>query len=281
MSATPSDLQPLLGRTLTYLQALARDAVQPDDARAGLRLLERDDPDHPLDLVWLDEGYDQSLHYDALIRLPGEGTVSLGFSPDRSLPWPLRGVQRWKDQDLVRVNTHVLTVDHAIANLDLIWGESAITQRLIDVCLIKEALDRDPIVLSEIELKRAMDAFRRARRLYTGEATRAWMEQHGISHDKLERLVTDDATVARLRERVAAGRVEGYFGEHIADFATVTVLRLDFTRHEHALEAFEQLQQGASFDALALERLVAEPRATLQSAVLHKTEARALEPLDG
>ena len=33
--------------------------------------------------------------------------------------------------------------------------------------------------------------------------------------------------------------------------------------------------------SLALERLVAEPRATLQSAVLHKTEARDLEPLDG
>ena len=77
---THSDLQPLLGRTLTYLQALARDAVQPDDARAGLRLLEQHDPDHPLDLVWLEEGYDQSLHYDALIRLPGQGTVSLGFS---------------------------------------------------------------------------------------------------------------------------------------------------------------------------------------------------------
>src|SRR6185503_3795346 len=87
--------------------------------------------------------------------------------------------------------------------------------------------------------------------------------------------------VARLRERIAEGRIESYFAEHADEFATVTVLRLDFARHEYALQGFEQLQQGASFDALALERLVQEPRASLQSAVLHKTEARDMEPLDG
>jgi putative peptide maturation system protein len=280
MTTTPP-LQPLLAETLTYLQTLARDAIQPTDARAGLRRIEQQYPEHPLDLVWIEESYDASIHYDALIRLPGDGTVSLSFSPDRSLPWPLRGVQRWKDQDLVRVNSNVLTVDHAIACLDFIWGEVAITRRLIDVCLIKEALEREPIVLSDDELQRAMDAFRRARRLYTADATRAWMDERGISYEKLERLVTDDATVARLRQRVAEGRVESYFAEHGDDFASVVVVRLDFSRLEHALQAFDELQQGATFDDVAQRRLVEEPRASLRSAVLPRSEAARLEPVDG
>jgi hypothetical protein len=49
--------------------------------------------------------------------------VSLSFCPDEELPWPLRGVGRWSDKDLVRVNNTLLRVEDAIAFLDFIWNE--------------------------------------------------------------------------------------------------------------------------------------------------------------
>src|SRR5207247_7550669 len=112
---------------------------------------------------------------DALLHLPGEGTISLSFCPDRALPWPLRGVHRWSDKDLVRVNDTVLQVDQAIACLDFIWGEWPLVKRLVDTCLIQEALQKDPIDLSDAQLQQAMDGFRRAHQLYTAEDPFRWM----------------------------------------------------------------------------------------------------------
>ncbi|HEY3063453.1 MAG TPA: TIGR04500 family putative peptide maturation system protein [Chloroflexota bacterium] len=274
-------LSPLLGETLTYLQAVVREGVAPPAARAGLRRIAQQYPEHALDLVWVEEAYDRSLHYDALVHLPGEGTISLSFSPERTLPWPLRGVQRWNDQDLLRVDGTVLTIDHAIACLDFIWGEARVARRLVDVCLIKAELERDPIVLSDAELQRAVNAFRRARRLYTAEATHQWMSDNGISPEKLERLAGDDATVARLRERVVNGRLEPYFEAHADDFATASVLRLEFAKAEDASAAFAAIQQGTTFDALALSALASDTPPRLTSAVIRRHEANDIEPLDG
>src|SRR6266542_366931 len=79
-------------------------------------------------------------------------------------PWPLLGVQRWNDQDLLRVNGTVLAIDHAIAGLDFIWGEAPVARRLVDVCLIKAELEREPIVLSDAELQQVANAFRAGHR---------------------------------------------------------------------------------------------------------------------
>src|SRR5438094_5255133 len=144
------------------------------------------------------------------MHLGREGTVSLSFCPDRAIPWPLRGVQRWREQDLLRVNATVLRVDQAIACLDFIWDEARIINRLINVCLIQEALAKDPVTLSDAELQCALDGFRRAHKLYTAEDTYRWLERHGMTHEKIERYVADEATVATLRDRVTAGRVEDY-----------------------------------------------------------------------
>ena len=46
-----------------------------------------------------------------------------------------------------------------------------------------------------------------------------------MSHAKLEELVTYEATVAKLRDRVTAGRIDEYFAAHRADFDTARVAR--------------------------------------------------------
>lgn len=93
---------------LDYLMMLSREGIRPEEAKARLRTLQQQYPDTGMDLLWEEEAYDRSVHYDILLHLTREGTVSLSFCPDRALPWPMRGVQRWNEADLVRINNTVL-----------------------------------------------------------------------------------------------------------------------------------------------------------------------------
>src|SRR5207253_1909751 len=123
----------------------------------------------------------------------------------------------------------------------------------------EEALEQEPIELPDAELQGAMDAFRRARRLYTAAETHAWLERHGITHEKLEQLVASEALITRLRERVTAGDVEACSAARRAEFDTACIARLDFPDEQSAQQASEQASRGeAGFYALAQRRFLAE-----------------------
>jgi hypothetical protein len=107
------------------------------------------------------------------------------------------------------------------------------------------------------------------------------MAEKGLSYQKLERLVADDATVAKLRERVAAGRIEPYFEAHADEPATLRALRLDFAMPERARAAFAEIQHGTSFEAVALSALGGEQPSELRSIVLHRGDVAKLQPLEG
>jgi putative peptide maturation system protein len=242
------NLEHTLADALAYLQTLSREGTRPEEARARCRLLQELHPGMRVDLLWEEEAYDRSVHYDLLLHRAGVGTVSLSFCPERSLPWPLRGVHPWGEDYLVRVNGVVVRVDQAMACLDFIWDEAPILDRLVNMALIEEALAADPIPLSDAELQRSLDAFRRTHKLYTAADTARWLEQKGMTHDKLERLLAGAVTAAKLRDRVAAGRVEEYFERHQSAFDTAHVARLVFADEPSARRVAEHVRGGgASF----------------------------------
>jgi putative peptide maturation system protein len=244
--------------TLEFLSALQRESVRPNEARARLQSLRKRHPDLSLDLLLEEQVYDQSVHYDVLIRRAGEATVSMSYCPERAVPWPLRGVHRWSEGDLVRVNTKTLQVDQAMACLDFIWDEAPVIEQLINVCLIQEELDREPINLSDADLQEAMDHFRSAKKLFKAEDTLRWLERHGMTHEKLEQYVADNALVPKLRDRIAGDRVEEYFHQHQADFDTAWVARFEVPDPSKAGEFGEQIRTGRlDFFAVA-ERLFFE-----------------------
>ncbi len=238
------NLQRALTDTLTALITLSHDGARPPEALARLQSVRERHPETPVDLVWEEEAYDGAVHYDALLQLPDSGTVALSYCADRGLPWPLRGVHRWSDADLVRVNATILKVDQAIGCLDFLWEDRRLMDRLVNVCLIEEELSRDPIDLSSEELQQAMDGFRRAHRLYTAEATHRWMERRGMTHEQLEKYAGDEALVARLRHRVTDADVPAHFAAHRADFDSARVARIDFTDEGDAHRVYEQIRAG-------------------------------------
>ncbi|MEV4518253.1 TIGR04500 family putative peptide maturation system protein [Dactylosporangium sp. NPDC049525] len=237
----------LLPDAVALLRAATAGNADPADARARVEALRARHPGAGLRLLWQREEFDGSLHYDLLIRSPqpdgADGTVSLSWCPDDGLPWPLRGVQRGGEMLLVRVNGVALEVADAVAYLDLLWREAPLRERLVDSCLVREAVDGEE--LDDAELQAAADAFRRARDLLTPEATRAWMAAEGLSDQQFEDLVTHQALVARLRERVTAARVDAELaaGARRHD-------RLRLVRVEHA-DAGAAARLAGSADLLA------------------------------
>ncbi|MEV4183507.1 TIGR04500 family putative peptide maturation system protein [Streptosporangium canum] len=172
------------------------------------------------------EEYDGSLQHALLVKEGDGATVSLSWCPDRALPWPLRGVHRAGEHLLLRVNGVETSVARAVACLDFIWDDSRLADRLITDSLVREVMEETPEPLTDAELQGAMDAFRRARGLLTGAETRAWMDRNRVSHDELEELVAVEASVARLRSRVAAGHVEDWFAEHGRGLDVVRVAKV-------------------------------------------------------
>jgi putative peptide maturation system protein len=145
---------------------------------------------------------------------------------------------------VVRVNHSVLTVDQAIACIDSLWDEAPIANRLVNVCLVQEELERNPVDVSDQELQLAMDGFRRTRKLYKAEDTYRWMERRGVSYQELERLATSHATIAKLRDKLVASRVQDYFDANSADFDTVYVAKFALPDELSARESFDRIRSG-------------------------------------
>lgn len=239
-------LQQELVDTLNYLISLNQESIRPEEAKSRIRQLQKQYPDLDMELLWEEESYDYSLHYDVLLRLKDKGTVSLSFCPDKALPWPMRGIHRWREADLVRVNNITLTIEQGIVYLDFIWEDKAILNRLINTCLLQEALDKDPIELSDDELQEAMNTFRKTHKLYKTDDTYRWMEQHGMNHEQFERYVADGAIVAKLQDKIVTkAHIEEYFTNHQADLDTVHIAQLKFSSAEEANKTYEQISTGA------------------------------------
>ena len=170
----------------------------------------------------------------------------------------------------------VLPVSQAVACLDFVWDQAPLVDRLVNVCLIQEELAREPIELSEAELQLAMDAFRRARGLATARDTVQWMARRGITHTELEALVGDEATIAKLRARIADGRVEAYFRMHQAEFDTAHIARIAFGSEAEALAATELARTGVlGFFAVAQSVFTADtlPRSPSSDSLRHSPSA--------
>jgi putative peptide maturation system protein len=149
-----------------------------------------------------------------------------------------------------------MNIDQAIGCLDFIWQEERIIDRLVNLCLIQEELEKNPIDVSDDELQDAMDAFRRGRRLYSADETVRWMERQGISHEKLERLVHDEVVVKKLRDAITSARVDEYLEQHRADFDRVCIARIEYPNEARAREAMSRLgQRPEDFYDAAIEQV--------------------------
>jgi putative peptide maturation system protein len=235
--ATPA----VLGDVYAYLDALVQDRASADTARARLSPLRARHPGAAIDVVWEEQPFDGSMHFDALIRPGSSKTISLSVCPDHALPWPLRGLQRWKDSDLLRVNGFVLSVADAVAQLDVLWERAPLMQRLIDRCLIDEALARDPVDVTDEEIQQAFDAMRRGRGLLGVAELENWMKDTGTGWQTLETMATQLARIAKHRERTVRDRIDEALQRDLDSFDVIALASV----HTESRQAADALRDAA------------------------------------
>jgi putative peptide maturation system protein len=246
-------------RVLDCLFDLNRDQVDTAEAQRRVARVAQAIPELGLDLVWEEQALSSTIHYDALLRLPGRGTLSLSVAPEAELPWPLRGVHHAREYELLSVNGRVLTIEDAMAACDAIWDEARIAGRLVDMCLIDEALDAERLSVSEVELQAALDAFRSARELHTVASTERWLAAHGMTEEALEAQLGAELARKALREKVTAASVDAYFAEHATDFDLAQIARFEVEHLETAERLCAQIRSGAlDYFAAASERFVVD-----------------------
>lgn len=274
----------VLADGLAALIELHRDTVAPAEARPRIAAHLARHADWRAELVWQIDPFDHAPHYDLLLRGGLPGTISLSYGPDRAVPWPLRGVQHAKERDLVRVNDTVMEIQQGIGSLDVLWDAPHLVQRLIDICLIGEALQADPVAISDRDLRHAMDGFRRARGLLTVAATQRWLVEHGLSQRELEQHVEEIVKLAVLRQRITAGRVDAFFADHRSDFETlhVAVLRVRDWAMAETVAAAARRDAGALWSVAAAYVMPAgDPAAPADEPVLRvMTAVQAKLPAD-
>ncbi len=204
---------------------------------------------HPatsIDLVWEEQAFDSSRHYDALVRPQGfRGTVSLSVCHDDTLPWPLRGLQPWRDSELLRVNGTVMPVENAIQQLDLLWQRKPLMQRLVDSCLIESELQRRDIEATPEEVQATVDDMRRRRGLLTVADTHAWLADSGMSMHGLTELAMKLARAAKLRDLIAGADVERYLEEHRESFDVFNTRVLQTPDAEAAGQTLDAVRTGS------------------------------------
>lgn len=243
----------LLGDALEWLRGL--DDASPESARDRLSDLRARHPRVPMRLLWQREAATDEYHYDLLFPST-EGTVSLAYAPNRTIPWPLRGGQRSGEQLVVRVNGVDMTMERTVTTLDVLLEDTGLARQLVNAALVEQALATRQTDLSDERLQQAMDAFRRARGLLTTEVMRRWMTERGLSHARLEEIVTNEAAVADLRREVVEGRAEEFFAAHRGEFDRLRVIRLRYADPERADAAAALLRDGDPVTLAAQEVLV-------------------------
>ena len=217
----------MLTTTETGLLDAAAELLCDHDPHGALTRLRARHPGHRLHLLAEEEAYDGSIHYALLIRRPDGVTLSLSAAAGAGLPWALRGAARAREFDLLAVNGVRVAVADALATVDALFDDPELLRSLIDACLIGQAIEEQGIEVSDAELQDTADAFRRAKGLHSGEATRAWLAERSLTAGRFAELIDDLARTRALRALVAGDGVDAWFAEHGHELDVVTVAYAD------------------------------------------------------
>ena len=230
-----------------------------DEVKRHFRDLCERHPGVGMELLWEPERYAGTLNCDMLLRLPTGGTVSLGFAADHAVPWLLRSASHSHECDVAVVNNRLIDIQMVVAYLDLLWNDTRLLEQMVEDQLIDEAVDRLGIEPSPADVQAAMDGFRSAHGLYGADETMRWMAERGMSHDRLEWIVSRDAAAAALRRRVVSDdQVRVRLEQDASPFDTVHLARFRVSDEAEARELVTAVRHnGLDFFRIAQQRFVA------------------------
>jgi putative peptide maturation system protein len=263
---------------LAFIASLVADRVPPDEALVRLRELRRRLPGLELELVWDHEPLATAPAYDLLMSAESLGTVSLALVDD-GLPLPLRGMQRWRDAGLLRVDGRMMLIQDVLALLDIAWGDTRLLDRLVDVMIVRRELEREPFEASDRDLQRGVDELRRRHGLLTADATDQWLAARGLSMTSIEAIVEEQLAFAHVRGRHVGEAARTTFDAAPARWDAIDVVAFPVTTDIAARSARDRLRRGDDLLAVAAAELSATGSRALRSIVFETVPRGEIEPL--
>jgi len=270
--------QKAVAATLQYLGRLARTGTPPREAVAGLRRLAKRHRGTHMDLVWEVESYLGTIHYDALLRMPGGGTLSLAFSPRGGVPWALRHAHHARETDLLRVNGRTLNMQTVMAYLDGLWYDARLLTGLVDGCLVREAVDARGIEATDDEVRSAVYAFERKAGLASVEAKDSWLQGRGWTQHDLEHEIRRQVIARKLRKQIVRGKIDAYFRRHRTELDTAAIARLRLANHEAARHLARRIKRSGVGLGQAMEEAIVAGEITTARSEFATVRRRDLTP---
>jgi putative peptide maturation system protein len=254
----------LLLDLVELLQAARARGSDPTAAQTALEEVRSRHGGARIDLLWEAESYSGAHHYDVLLHT-ADGAVSISWNPNDGCPWPMRGVQRWSESCVARIDGAVIDVGTAFAAADFWWGELHVGPRLVQRYVLERADLGADIEVTDEDLAEAMREFRQRRRLFSAEQAFVWMRDHGITQGQLEEHLRIEVRGRRIRERVAASAADGppavYFERHSASFEQLRLACVHASDRAEAERLVQDLRSGTrSLWTIAQERFIATGR---------------------
>lgn len=227
-----------LTAAVALLDRLVSDKASSTDARAALEELRARHGEYRLELFDRKLEIDGSLEFELLVNGLGRAALTLAVSNPKAAPWPLRGYQRWTNDQLGRVDGVAIMVSDALVSLECLGEDIDLIRRLVDMAIVKRELLFRPVEPTGAQLQEAADALRRRLRLYTAEATRAWLAQRGLGDSAFATQAREAALLQLLRRRLVGAAVDDFFAEQRELFAraALTVVTASATVAARAAE---------------------------------------------
>lgn len=199
------ELDEVLGQAVQLLHALPRDRRQVDEAR---QIVDRWAParEGRATLV-VDEPPGQTeVDYDLLLDHPDGGTIAVNVQAADGIPWTVDHSTHWAAGALLTIDgKHSVMVPDAMLSLRMASTRhpSLLTQ-LVDRRIIITEIEADREPLTDDELQRAADDFRRRQGLTTRQSTLEWLKELGLPMAAFQRQVESSGQITRFRERKMA-----------------------------------------------------------------------------
>lgn len=216
-----------LADAVALLRELPRARARLPDARVRFERFRGEHPAVPAQLLIDRAPGAPEVDYDVLLEHPDGGTIAVCCRPDDGVPWFVEYADDLTASLALTVNRRRVTAPRAMLLLKLAGREHPdLLTELVDQQLIAEALEADPPEVSDEELQRASDAFRRRNGLLSADATHRWLRELNLSVADFEDLLTGVVQRRKHETRITDGRVRPYFESHREDFEIVQALRV-------------------------------------------------------
>jgi len=222
-----ASFESILLRAVSLLKELPHGRGDMETARRRVNLFRTAHPGVRADLLVDQPPASAYADYDLMLEHPDGGSVVLSWQPDGGTPWSVAYADHWAANYVASVNQRDVTIQEALLFLQLAFDQYPdLMAEVVDQALIAQAIEEHPEAVDDTELQAAADEFRNTHGLCRADDTHRWLQERGLSVERLEELLVRLIRRRKLEAQVADGPTHTYFEDHPRDFDTVRFFRV-------------------------------------------------------